>query len=61
MRWPWRRNGSEERAQRAEAEARLRAAKRQAPMVEYAADRIAEMSTDEFAALVAEAFSRRSA
>lgn len=60
MKWPWHRNGSEERAQRAEAEARLRAARRQAPIVEDAADRIAEMSPDDFAALVAEAFSRRS-
>lgn len=63
MRWRWwrRRGATDAQQARADAEAQLEAAKEQAPEVEQAAHRVADMPSDELAALVAEAFSRRRA
>lgn len=61
MRWPWwrRRRVDDASRARAEAEARLKATRRQTAQVEEAADRVADLDPDEFAAMLADAFSRR--
>lgn len=61
MKWPWRRRADDASRTRAAAEAGLKAAKRQTAQVEQAADRVAELPPDEFAAMLADAFRRRAA
>lgn len=58
MRWPWRRNSGDARRARAAAEAQLRAARRQTPQIEQAAEELT-LTADEFTELVVEAFARR--
>lgn len=60
--WPWRRRRDNvELKSRTDAEARLYAARRQAPLVEQAAENLEQLSDDEFARLVAQTFRRRHA